>query len=132
MIEKLKRIKPTLLITHLIITLAYPAVRAFRAESNRLLVFTDALTIVALVLLIGGILYSLVLHGFFDATNYFMQRGIRSFRFGRHSKELDQGKSIDEYLREVREKREDAFNYPLFLGIVYLLASVVLAYGPLS
>ena len=132
MLKKLKNIKPGLLIGHVVITLAYPAFRAIRAESGRLLIFTDALTIVGLVLVIGGIIYSLVLHGFFDVSNYFIQRGVRSFRFGRHSKELDQGKSIDEFLREARERREDAFNYPLFLGIVYLLASIVLAYGPLS
>ena len=35
----------------------------------------------------------------------------------------------DALLRELKEKRADAFNYPLFLGIVYVLASVVVVYG---
>lgn len=134
MIKKLKKMKPGLLIAHVVVTLAYPAVKAFRAESNRLLVFTDAMTIVALILLIGGIIYSLALRGYFDVSTYFIHRGIRSFRFSqpRHGLNTEQNQSVSEYLERVREKREDAFNYPLFLGIVYLLASVVIAYGPLA
>ena len=132
MLNKLKKIKPGILGAHLVIALAYPVFRAFRAENNKLLAFTDALTIMSLVLLIVGVLYSMVLHGFFDVSNYFIQRGVRSFRFGRHRKELDQGKSIEEFLRDAREKREDAFNYPLLVGILGILASIILAYGPLS
>lgn len=134
MLKKLKNIKPGMLILHVIITLAYPAVKAFRAEGNRLLAFTDALTIIALVLLIGGVIYSLALHGFFDISTYYLQRGFRTFKFfnPRRGEDTDINQSIDEFLIEAREKRKNAFNYPLLLGIVYLLVSVLLAYGPLS
>ena len=36
------------------------------------------------------------------------------------------------FLRDAREKREEAFNYPLFLGVVYLIAAGVVAYCFLS
>lgn len=130
MIEKLKKIKPSILIAQLIITLAYPAVRAFTGTGNRLLVFTDALTIVALVLLIVGIIYSMVLRGYLDISSYFMQRGIRSFKFfERRSSEQSKNQSIGEFLQENRDRRADAFNYPLFLGVLYLIVTIVIAYG---
>ncbi len=130
MIGKLKKIKPSILISHVIITLAYPAVKAFTATGNRLLAFTDILTIVALILLIVGIIYSAVLHGYLDISSYYLQRGVRSFKFfDRHSSEQSKNQSIGEFLQENRDKRADAFNYPLFLGVIYLIVSVVIAYG---
>ena len=44
----LKKINPRVLLTHVIITLGYPAARAFTAEINRLQLFTDAMTIIAM------------------------------------------------------------------------------------
>ncbi len=131
MLKKLKNIRPGPLITHVIITLAYPAARALRAESSRLLIFTNALTIVSLVLLIGGIIYSLALHGIFDISTYYIQRGLRSFRHSAMRRGLAQERdqSLDEYLAEAKDRREAAFNYPLFLGIVYLLLCVAIGYG---
>ena len=134
MFKRLKNIRPALLISHIVITLSYPAVRAFNAPRNRLLVFTDAMTIVALILVILGILYAMVLHGDFDISSYYLQHGARSARyaFTRRGAEEQEKKSIDEFILEAREKRENSFNYPLFLGIVYLIASLVIAYGFLS
>ena len=54
MLNKLKKIKPGILGAHLVIALAYPVFRAFRAENNKLLAFTDALTIISLVLPYAG------------------------------------------------------------------------------
>ncbi len=134
MFKKMKNIKPSMLITHLIITLAYPAVKALASPVKRLLIFTDAMTIVAAVLLILGILYSMVLHGDFDLSRYYLQRGVRSLMRGlsRRGTDAEQQKPIDAFLRDAREQREETFNYPLFLGIVYLLAAAVIAYGFLS
>ena len=58
-----RKLRPRPLIVHLIVTLLYPAFRAFTAEKNGLLVFTDALTVTGLVMIIGGIIYALFLHG---------------------------------------------------------------------
>ena len=137
MLKRFKNINIRVLISHLIVTLAYPAVRAAAAqqnrlqvftdavtvkayvsESSRLLVFTDAVTIIAYILIIGGIVYSLYLHGDFDISGFFLKRGVKS----------DDNKNFDAYMTDRKEKREAAFNYPLFLGIVYLIAAVVISY----
>ena len=130
MFKKLKKIRLSILLYFMLISLTYPTLKAFSSSDNRLLVFTDAMTIIALVLVLLGVVYSLVLHGDFDISRYYIQNGARSFRYAitRRDRTQEQ-KSIDEYLREARERREDSFNYPLFLGIVYLLAAAVIAYG---
>ena len=131
MFKRMKNIRPSMLLSHLIITLVYPLAAALRAEQNRLLVFTDAMTIVSLLLVIVGIIYSLVLHGDFDVSNYYLQHSGRSIarRFAvRRSAQMQQEEDIAKFISDAREKREGAFNYPLFLGIVYLLAAVVIAY----
>ena len=110
------RLRPLLL--HLIIMLIYPVFRALTAEKSGLLIFTDALTIISLVMIIGGVIYALFLHGDFDISAYFLKRGIQ--------KEPKQ--SFRAYLFDVYEKRESAFNYPLFVGLSGLLVSLVIAY----
>ena len=131
MFKRMKNIRPSMLISHLIITLVYPLAAALRAEQNRLLVFTDSMTIVSLLLVIVGIIYSLVLHGDFDVSNYYLQHSGRSIarRFAvRRGAQMQQEEDIAKFISDAREKREGAFNYPLFLGIVYLLAAVIIAY----
>ncbi len=123
MFKKLKRIKLRPLLTHMIITLAYPAVKAYVSDGRRLLIFTDAMTIIAMVLLIVGVLYSTVLHGDFDISGFVFKRGLRQFR------NQEPPQSFETYMAEKKEKREEAFNYPLFLGVVYLAVSAIIAYG---
>lgn len=118
MLKHLRKIRLRPLISHIIVTLGYPAVKAFISESNRLLIFTDALTIVAFVLLIVGILYSMVLHGDFDISSYVFKRGRRE--------EMKQ--SFSDYMAGIQSRRAESFNYPLFLSLVYLLISVIIAY----
>ena len=72
--NRFKNIKPQTLLTHVIVTLLYPLARVVMASSQRLLVFTDCLTIVAAILLIAGVVYSLYLHGDFDISSYVMRR----------------------------------------------------------
>ena len=119
MIKRFKNIKPRVLLAHLLVTLAYPCVRAFTAANNRLQVFTDILTIVALFLVFFGVFYSLSLHGDFDLTAYFFHRRIQE----------EAKKDFEAYEADKKEEREAAFNYPLFLGILYLLAAAVIAWG---
>ena len=112
-----RKLRPRPLIVHLIVTLLYPAFRAFTAEKNGLLVFTDALTVTGLVMIIGGIIYALFLHGDFDISSFLLKRGVQ--------KEPTQ--TYRAYLYEVYEKRESAFNYPLFVGLLYVVISILLA-----
>lgn len=130
MMKKWKNIRPGLLVAHIVITLAYPALKAYRSPDHQLLIFTNALTIIACVLLILGIIYSMVLHGDFDISSYFYQRSVRAIRhfFLRRGKDEDPQKEFLDYLSDSKEEREESFNYPLLLGIVYLIGSAVVAY----
>ncbi len=121
MITRLKKIDPRTMMSHLIITLAYPIAKGITAEHNGLTVFTDAMTIIALILVIGGIIYSFILKGDLDISSFTFRRGLRH---------TDPEKPLDyrNYERDRREARKNAFNYPLFLGIVYLIAAAILAY----
>ena len=115
---KFKNIRLRPLLVHLAVTLLYPVFRAVIAEDHKLLVFTDAITIIGLVMIAGGVVYALFLHGDFDISSYLMKRGVQ--------KEPTQ--SFRAYLFDVYEKREGAFNYPLFVGLLYIALSLILAY----
>ena len=119
MFKRFKNIKLKYLLTHIIVTLAYPAVRAYRAQSNGLLLFTDALTIIGALLIILGIFYSFILHGDFDRVSYTFQRGLIRNGIVRPFEDVQRDKQKD---------REDSFNYPLWLGILYIIVSSILAY----
>ncbi len=114
-----KNIKLRPLLVHLIVTLLYPVFRACIAESDKLTVFADAITIIGLVMIVGGIIYALYLHGDFDISGYLMKRGLQ--------KEPTQ--TYYAYLYDVYAKREGAFNYALFLGLVYIAVAAVLGYA---
>ena len=121
MIRRLKKINPRVLMSHLIITLAYPIAKGITAERNGLTVFTDAMTIIALVLVIGGIAYSFVLKGDFDISSFTFRKGLRK-------KDSDKDRTdFRKFESRRREDREKSFNYPLFLGILYLIAAAFLA-----
>lgn len=125
-LKTLKNMKLKPLLTHVAFTLAYPVAKSFTIERNRLLYFDNLLSIVSMLLLIAGILYNMSLNGLFDVTAYYARRGFRSFT--QRGEQLNIKEPIGEYLRQAKERREGAFNYPLFLGIVYLLIALFIAY----
>ncbi len=118
--KRFLHINPRLMIIHLIITLAYPAAKALISERNRLLIFSDSLTYVSLLLVIAGVVYSLYLHGDFDISGFLLKRGVL--------RKKEEGQSFEAYMADRKEKREAAFNYPLFLGILGLAVSAFLAW----
>lgn len=115
--KRFKNLKPQTLLTHVIVTLLYPLARAIIASSQRLLIFLDSLTIIAAILLIAGIIYSLYLHGDFDISSYVMRR----------ARSNAPKQSFETYKANQKERREASFNYPLFLGIVYIVLSYLVA-----
>ncbi len=117
--KRFKNIQLRPLLIHLIVTLIYPTVKAFISPANRLHMFCDALTIISGMLLICGIVYSLILHGDFERSGFVIRRGIRN-----RSNEEDYGV----YAEEKKRKREEAFNYPLFLGFFYFAVATLIAY----
>ena len=116
---KIKNIKLRLLLSHIIITLTYPVLKALISEHNQLLIFTDAITIIAVILLLGGVVYGMVLHGDFDISGFYLKRGV--------SKD-GESNSFRDYLADILERREESFNYPLFLGFIYLASAALIAY----
>ena len=121
MLERFKNVKLRDLLIHLIVSLAYPVVRAVTASGSKLLVFTDSLLIIALMLLLFGVIFSMYLHGDFDKSAFLFKRGI----------DRNAPPSYEKYMEDKNKEREDAFNYPLFLGIAYLVVVLILSYGVL-
>lgn len=115
MFKRFKYLKFKNLICCLFITLAYPAIKALRAETNKLLLFTDSLTVIGFIMLILGILYNLSLKGDFDRTRYILDRSL-----------FKNVKGQDAYMEDLKKDREESFNYPLWLGIFYIVFSVAL------
>lgn len=116
--KRFKNIKPQTLLTHVIVTLLYPLARVVMASSQRLLVFTDCLTIVAAILLIAGVVYSFYLHGDFDISSFVMRR----------ARSNAPKQTFEAYKANQKERREASFNYPLFLGTIYIAVSLIIAY----
>ncbi len=110
------KLRPFLI--HLIVTLIYPVFRAAISPENGLMIFTDAITVIGLVMIAGGVIYALFLHGDFDISAYLLKRGVQ--------KEPKQ--TFRAYLFDVYDKREESFNYPLFVGLLYIAAALALAY----
>ena len=117
MFKRFKNIKPSTLLIHLIVTLAYPAAKAALAPVNQLQVFIDVMTIIALMLLFIGVFYSLFIRGDYDISGFFLRRGMKQGE-----------KNFDAYESDMKEKREAVFNYPLFLGLLYLIVAALVAY----
>ena len=127
LIKRFKNIKPQTLLAHAVVTLLYPFARAVSeneqpravmASSQRLLIFTDCMTIVAAILLIAGVIYSLYLHGDFDISSYVMRR----------ARSNAPKQTFEAYKANQKERREASFNYLLFLGVVYMAAALFIAY----
>ena len=69
-------------------------------------------------MIIGGIIYTFILKGDFDISEYVFRRGSKN----------EQQQSFTVYEADRKEKREALFNYPLFLGIFYFIITVIISY----
>ena len=96
--------------------LCYPLLKALTSDGNKLVIFLDALTIISLTMMIAGVFYFLYLKGDFDMSNYFIRRPVSKDNL-----------TYEEYHQKRENKRKDSFNYPLFLGIFYLVVSYLAA-----
>ncbi len=112
-----KKINPRVLPVFIPVTLAYPAVKALLASSNKLTVFSDVLLIISLALIIVGVVLTFARHGDFDITRYVFRRGVDK-----------NAKSFEEYRKDREEQRGESFNYPLFFGLIYFALSLLIAY----
>ena len=106
---KLKNIRLTNVIIVSMFILTYPLLKSLTSEGNKALIFLDAMTITSLGMVIFGVIYNLYLKGDLDASKFIIQRNL-----------LKKKVSYETYSANEEEKRKDSFNYPLFMGIVYL------------
>ncbi len=101
-------------ILYLVIGLAYPLF-AFLTRNNSLLELSNACVIIGLLFLALGILGIAALHGDFDISGYVLRRF-------RHKENM---KPFDAYMEDKNEIREDSFNYPLLIGLILIIVSVI-------
>ena len=86
------------------------------AESLKLLKLIDALTVMGLVFLIIGVIFSLIRHGDFDITEYVAKRSLRK----------GDVKPYDAFKEDKKESRKDSFNYPFCVCALLFLAAGIL------
>ena len=118
MFKRFKNIKVNVLIPYLIITLAYPLYKALSTGKLQLHVLSDVLFIFGLILCLIGVGYNFYLKGDFDITSFVFRKGT----------DKNMNKTFAAFTQDSKEKRENSFNYPLFLGILYILVSAFIAY----
>ncbi len=118
MFKRFKNIKVDILIPYLIITLAYPLYKALSSENLKLHVLSDVLFIFGLILCLIGVGYNFYLKGDFDITSFVFRKGT----------DKNMNKTFAAFSEDSKEKRENSFNYPLFLGILYILVSAFIGY----
>jgi hypothetical protein len=116
--KRFKNIKVSILILYLVITLAYPLYKVMSAPTMKLQVLSDVLFIFGLILCLLGVVFNLYLKGDFDITSFVFRKGT----------DKSMNKTFAAFTQDRKEKREESFNYPLFLGILYILVSVFIAY----
>ncbi len=97
-----------------IISILYPVARYFTAEEKNMVAALDALTIIGMMGILIGIINNLYLHGDFDITRYFLSQKLNNQRV-----------SFSKYIADERAKEKDSFNYPLFVGILLVVISLI-------
>lgn len=116
---KLKNLRPTGLLLCFAVGMIWPAIKYFTAEGTKLVAVLDGATVSGLVLVAAGIIWSAVLHGDFDVTEYNMMR-VRQ----RHNPKM---KSYETFKADREQEREGGFNYPLFVGLFILAICAVMS-----
>ena len=106
-------------ISWLLPALAYPGyVWIATEESLKLLKLIDALTVMGLVFLIIGVVFSLVHHGDFDIMEYVAKRSLRKGDI----------KPFKAFKEDKKENRKDSFNYPFCVCLLLFLTAGILAF----
>lgn len=95
-----------------VIAMIYPIFKGIK--ENSLMPVSDSTFIMSLTLLIFGLLSHVGRLGAFDSTIYIFKRNFKHYE-----------KTYDVYLEDIKEKKKDSFNYPLFLGILLLITAIV-------
>lgn len=95
------------------IALIYPFFKGIK--ENSLLPITDSLFLMSMIVLLFGIMGHVGRLGTFDPAIYIFKKNLQRYN-----------KSYEVYLEDVKEKKKDSFNYPLYLGILLLITSIII------
>ena len=101
-------------ITHLLLCLAYPIIKT-SISTNKMLVFSDTSFIMSLLFIFAGVFYNASLKGDYDIHEYV---AVRSFF-------KKQNQDLRTFINTKNEKREERFNYLLFVGIIVLIVAII-------
>lgn len=122
MLRQLNKVHPRVLLTYVLVSLVILVVRAVIAQNGRLYSFTNTLTVIGLILTVAGIFYAMDLRGEYNLFGW-------TNLTNRLRKQKDGTQRFQEFREAMTETENAHFNYPLFLGILYLIVSAVIAYG---
>ena len=111
-----RNFKAARLIPSMVILLAYPTVKSVISE-HKALVFSDTLFIMSMFFVIVGVIHNLYLKGNFDNTSFVIDRFMHR----------ETSKSYETYMKDVKERRKDSFNYPLLAGFIGIILSVLVS-----
>ncbi|MBR3227245.1 MAG: DUF3899 domain-containing protein [Erysipelotrichaceae bacterium] len=100
----------------ILICLIYPVARGIIAK-NHMVAFCDSMTIIGLLAIIFGVFNEGVLQGDYDIHSYIARR--KALR----NEKVD----YEAYRAQQENKRKDSFNYPLLVGIIFTVASIIVA-----
>lgn len=103
------------LLIHLGIAFLFPVYKYVSSTDSKLLYLINAATIVGMVFFVIGILYSFLLHGDLDVTEYFALTALKK-----------NNKPYDAFKKDKKEQREGRFNYPLLVGVLMVIISAIL------
>lgn len=104
-------------IAHFSLIISYPLIKTIITKDNKLLTLSDTLLIMAFVFIIAGVINSFVLHGDLDITSFVAKR-ISS---------KNANLSYDKFKKDKENERKGSFNYPLFVGIISIFISYIIA-----
>ena len=101
----------------LMIAFVYPLVKSY-ISINHMGAFSDSCLIIGLIMSLIGVFNSLRLHGDYDITTFITRWTV--FK--------NKNQTFDEYVNNKNKDREGIINYPLYIGIILIIISVITAY----
>ena len=115
-----KNVKVRNLLICITIGIIYPIIAYTSSENNKMLALINSLFITGIVYIAIGVLYSFILHGDMDITEYFVLSKARTRSDGSKI-------PFEEFKKSKEENREGKFNYPLLVGILLVITAAILS-----
>lgn len=109
-----KNFKISHFLPNFIVSMFYPLLRLVTGGEKGPIACLDAMTVLGLMGVLIGIINNLYLHGDFDITRYFMLQKLNKSKV-----------PFDKFIADERAKEKGSFNYPLLIGLLFLVISFI-------